>query len=176
MKPAPEGAGNSVAHDLQEKLPGNRYILCAYAVLRLRIMRRLTLTLRARVQHRDRTAVLGPAGDVVADRDRAFLAVGNGAHAARIDTMSRHVGFYRLGTAGAERNVVFAGAALVRMTFDGELVTRIGLQPLDLLVQGGDRLRRKIGLVAIEENAVADIDHEVLLAAWRSRTGIGVHT
>src|ERR1700761_2359946 len=55
------------------------------------------------------------------------------------------------------------------MTFDGEAVARIGLQPLHLLFQRGDRLRRQIGLVALEENAVADIDDEVLLAARNSR-------
>src|SRR5215475_13618132 len=103
MKPAPEGAGNS---------------------------NRLTRSLRACVQHRDRAAVLRPAGDVVADRDRTFLAVGDRAHAARINAMPLRVGAHRLGAPGTERDVVFAGAAFIRVTFDGEAVARIGLQPL----------------------------------------------
>ena len=45
----------------------------------------------------------------------------------------------RLGTAGAERDVVLARAALVGMAFDGDGVAGIGLQPLRLL--GEDRLR-----------------------------------
>src|ERR1700743_2944771 len=38
------------------------------------------------VQHSDGAAILRPARDVVTDRDRAFLAVGDGPHPARIDT------------------------------------------------------------------------------------------
>src|SRR5580692_7048542 len=121
--------------------------------------------LRARVQHRDRAAVLRPARNVVADRDRALLAVGDGTHPARIDAARGHEGADRLGAACAECDVVLAGAALVRMTFDGEGVARIGLQPLHLFLQGCDRLRAQIGLVALEKHAVADIDHEILLAS-----------
>src|SRR5947209_3672081 len=120
--------------------------------------------LRAGVQHRDRTTVLRPARDVVADRDRALLAVGDRPHPRGIDAARGQEGANRLGTAGAERDVVFARSALIRMAFDGEGVARISLQPLRLLFQGGDRLRREIGLVALEEHAVADIDHEILLA------------
>src|SRR5438046_9796412 len=36
--------------------------------------------LRARIEHGDRPAVLRPAGNVVADRDRPFLAVGDRTH------------------------------------------------------------------------------------------------
>src|SRR5205814_4249894 len=104
-----------------------------------------------------RTAVLRPAGDVVTDGNRAFLAVGDGAHAARIDTARGEVRTHGLGAAGAERDVVFAGAALVGVALDGERIAVIGLQPLRLLFQGGDRLRAQIGLVAFEEDAVADI-------------------
>src|ERR1700753_2012339 len=103
MKPAPEGAGNSFRSYSPPTQCGGR---------------RLTRTLRARVQDGDGAAILRPAGDVVADRDRAFLAVGDRAHAARIDTVRRHIGLDRLGAAGAERDVVFAGAAFVRVTFD----------------------------------------------------------
>src|SRR3954463_9894174 len=63
------------------------------------------------VQHRDGATVLRPAGDVVTDRDRALLAVGDGAHPARVDAARGEIGADRLGAARAKRNIVFAGAA-----------------------------------------------------------------
>ena len=45
------------------------------------------------------------------------------------------------------------------------------VEPLRLLVERGARLRRQLGRVGLEEHAVADIDHEVLLAAGRRRAG-----
>src|SRR6202012_776498 len=70
------------------------------------------------VQQSDGAAVLRPARDVVTDRDRAFLAVGDGPHPARIDTARGEVGANRLGAASAKGNVVFAGTALVGVTLD----------------------------------------------------------
>ena len=117
------------------------------------------------VQHRDGAAVLRPAGDVVADRDGALLAVGNGAHAVGRDAARGEVVTHGLAAAGAERIVVFAGAALVGMAFDGEGVARIALEPASLLVEGRDGGRGQVGGVGFEEDAVADIDDEVLRAA-----------
>src|SRR3954447_24157043 len=77
-------------------------------------------TLRACVQHRHRAAVLGPAGDVIADRNRAFLAVGDRPHPRGIDAARGEEGAHRRSTPRAQRNVVFAGAALVGVAFDGE--------------------------------------------------------
>src|ERR1035437_1914972 len=142
-KPAPEGAGENLAKS--ERLGTG-------------------------VQDRDGAAVLRPARDVVAYRDRAFLAVRDGPHPAGVDAARRQEGTNRLSTPRTQRNVVFAGAALIRMAFDGEGVTVVALQPARLLFQGRDRLRRQIGLVALEEHAVADIDHEILLAARGRRT------
>src|SRR6266702_5374791 len=113
--------------------------------------------LGARVQHGDGTTVLRPAGDVVTDGHRALLAVGDRAHAVRIDAARGEERAYRLGTTGAQRDVVFAGATLVGVTFDGEGVARIGLEPLRLLFQRHDRLRGQIGLVGLEEHAVAHV-------------------
>src|SRR5262245_25019746 len=64
------------------------------------------------VQHGHRAAVLAPAGDVVADRDRTLLAVGNGLHAVGGDSFRGQEVAGSGGTAGAEREVVFARAAL----------------------------------------------------------------
>src|SRR5262244_3938025 len=89
------------------------------------------------VEHRDGAAVLRPAGDVVAHRDRALLAVGDRPYAVGIDAARDQVVAGHLGAAGAERDVVLARAALVGMTFDGEGVLVVVLQPLRLLVERG---------------------------------------
>src|SRR5476649_1414967 len=125
------------------------------------------MPLRACVENRYRSAVLRPAGDVVTHRHRALLAVGNRPHAACIDTPRCEEAFYGLRTLGTQRNVVFAGAALVSMAFDRKRVAVVLLQPLRLLIQRRNRLRRQLGLIAFEEYAVADIDDEILLATRR---------
>src|SRR6202030_3674704 len=143
-KPAPEGAGEGLYASGERSGTG--------------------------IQYRDGAAILRPARDVVTDRDRTFLAVRDRPHPAGIDAARGEEGANRLGTPRTQRDVVFAGAALVRMAFDGERVAVVALQPLRLLFQGRDGLRRQIGLVALEEHAVADIDHEILLAARGRRT------
>src|SRR5262249_11512139 len=65
----------------------------------------------AAVEHRDGTAVLRPAGDIVAHRDRPLLAVRDGAHAVAVDAARREIFAHGLSTAGAQRDVVLAGAA-----------------------------------------------------------------
>src|SRR5437016_3750787 len=76
------------------------------------------------VEHADRTAVLRPAGNVVADRDRPLLAVGDRAHALTLHAARGEVVSHRLGATGAERDVVLARAALVGVAFDQEGVLR----------------------------------------------------
>src|SRR5260370_19622987 len=71
----------------------------------------------AGVQHRDSAAVLRPARDVVAHRDRTFLAVGDGPHPRGIDAARRQEGPNRLGTAGAQRQVVIWGGPPPRHGF-----------------------------------------------------------
>src|SRR5471032_119601 len=107
-KPAPEGAGKTL---------------------------RKPQGLRAGVEDRNGAAVLRPAGDVVADRDRALLAVGDRPHPRRIDTARGEEGAHRLRATCAQRDIVFAGAALVGMAFDGEGVAVIALQPARLFLQ-----------------------------------------
>src|ERR1700731_4591543 len=99
-----------------------------------------TLSLRsgAGVEHRHGAAVLRPARYVVADRDRPFLAVGNRAHAMRLHAARDQIVVHGLRAPGAERDIVFARAALVGMAFDEETILRVAAQPLRLLVQGGD--------------------------------------
>src|SRR6202040_2162011 len=76
--------------------------------------------LRAGVQDRDGTAVLRPARDVVADRDRALLAVGDRPNPRWIDAAGGEEGTNRLGAAWAGRDIVFAGAPPLGMAFHGE--------------------------------------------------------
>src|SRR6266481_2394935 len=78
---------------------------------------------------------------------------------------------HRLCTAGAERDVVLTRAALVSMAFNGEGVLVIDLQPLRLLLQRGDGLRREFGRIRFEKDPIADVDHEILLAAGRRVAG-----
>src|ERR1041385_5826745 len=98
------------------------------------------------VEHRDGAPVLRPARDVIAYGDRAFLTVGDGAHAVGGDAARDEIVAHRLRTPGAERDVVLAGAALVGVAFDGELaVLRVVGEPLRLLVERRARLRGELG-------------------------------
>src|SRR5581483_3645117 len=105
------------------------------------------------------------AGNIVADGDGAFLAVGNRAHARGRDSLGGQIIAHGLSAAGAERDVVFARAAFVRVSFDREGVAIVELQPLGLLVQGRARLRRELRRIGFEEDPVADVDDKVLLTA-----------
>ena len=53
---------------------------------------------------------------------------------------------HRLGAAGAEREIVFARAALVGVAFDGEGVAIVLVEPRRLLVERRLRGRREVGL------------------------------
>src|SRR5215208_7301782 len=57
------------------------------------------------------------------------------------------------------------------MAFDGEGIAVVLLQPLRLLVQCRARLRREVGRIGLEEDAVAHVHHEILWAARSSRAG-----
>src|SRR5690606_19569752 len=81
------------------------------------------------VEHSLGTAILRPAGNVVTDRNRALLAVGDGANPGRADPVAREIVANRLGAACAERDVVLTRAALVGVSLDGDRILRIPLQP-----------------------------------------------
>src|SRR5262249_20126885 len=90
---------------------------------------------RTGVEHRDRAAVLRPAGYVIAHRDRTLLAVGDGPHARALDPARDQVVPHGLSAACAECDVVFARAPLVGVTLDREAIPVVELQPLRLLVE-----------------------------------------
>src|SRR5438105_2218954 len=125
------------------------------------------------IENRDRAPVLRPAGDIIADCDRALLAVGNRAHALPLHAARNQIIARRLRATGTERDVVFARAALVGMPFDQEGVLRIGPQPLRLFLERRDGLGCELGRIRLEEDAVSNIDHEILLAARHRGARIG---
>src|SRR5476651_1098414 len=92
-------------------------------------------SLRGHAKHDDRTAVLRPARDVIANGDRPLFAVGYGAHASTLDAASGEIVTHGLGAACAKRDVVFTRAALVGVAFDGEIVAGVLIEPLRLLVE-----------------------------------------
>src|SRR5581483_4369584 len=120
----------------------------------------------------DRAAILRPAGNVVANRNRTLLAVGNRPHALAGYAARHQIFAHRLGAAGAERDVVLARAALVGVAFDGEVVAVVVAEPLRLLVERGARLLGELRRIGFEENAIADVNDEILLAA---RCGSSAH-
>ena len=69
----------------------------------------------------------------------------------------------RLGAAFAEREIVFARAALVAVAFDRDRDVRIAPQPIGLSRQDLLRLGRDIGAVEGEEHAVAGTRLQILL-------------
>src|SRR5690606_5956097 len=69
---------------------------------------------------------------------------------------------------GAERDVVFARAALVGMAFDQDTIVRIAVEPHGLLVERRHRCRRQRRGIGFEEDPIADGDEEFLLAARRA--------
>ena len=77
----------------------------------------------------------------------------------------------RLGAARAEGEIIFARAALVRMAFDGEVVMVVLIEPRGLFVERGLGGRAQVGLIGVEEDAVADRLVELLQAA-RARRAI----
>src|SRR5690606_23738906 len=81
-------------------------------------------------------AVLRPARDVVANRDRTLLAIGDGPDTAGRDATRDQEIACGCRTARAEREVVFASSPLVGMTFDGDRIGPVLLQPLGLTRKG----------------------------------------
>src|SRR5215218_8149281 len=72
------------------------------------------------VEDGDGAAVLRPARDIVAHRHRPLLAVGDRADAGSWDAASGKIVAHHLGAAAAEREIVFARAALVGVALDQE--------------------------------------------------------
>src|SRR5690606_10644300 len=116
-------------------------------------------------------AVLAPAGDVVTDRNWTFLAEGLAGDALAVHALGHKIVDHDVGATGAERNVVFTGAAFVGMAFDHDAVVLVLVEPLGLLVESGHGFAGQRARIGGEEYAVADGDDEFLLAAGSTATG-----
>ncbi len=117
--------------------------------------------LATHVEHRLGAAILRPAGDVVADRDRPLLAVGDGADARGANALLGQEVTHVLRALGAEADVVFPRAALVGVALDRDGVLGILLQPARLI---GERLlgfRRQVDLISGEVHDIADVGGEI---------------
>src|ERR1700740_1447625 len=82
-------------------------------------------------------AVLLPAGFVVFGAEGLFFAEADGAHAIGRDAQGDEILLHRVGAPIAESEVVFGGAALVAMAFNGHANLRIVAQEVGGL---GERL------------------------------------
>src|ERR1700720_3994435 len=87
-----------------------------------------SLGLAAR-QHRNRAAILRPAGDVVAGRDGPLLAIADGANSCRRNAAGHEIVLGGFGPPRAQREIIFARATLVGMALDGQIVAAVLLQP-----------------------------------------------
>ena len=100
----------------------------------------------------------------IADRGWPFLAVRNRMHAIGVAPARGEIIAQPMGAPRAEREVVLAGAAHIRMSLYGDIVPVVGLQPLRLFVERAAGLRGEFGGIHDKEHSIADIDYEILLA------------
>src|SRR6202045_5060052 len=121
------------------------------------------------IDRRDAAPVLR-VGRIIGMRDLGtLLAVADRRDARRRYAMRDQHVFHGLGTALAQRQIVFAGAALVAMALDRDRDIRITPQPFGLALQRLLPLRGNIGLVIGEKHAIAGGRGEILLRS-RSET------
>src|SRR5262249_32327727 len=97
---------------------------------------------------------------------RPLLAVGDGLQPVPVDAERDEIVLHGIGAPLAQREVVFARAALVAVTFDRDAILRVLLQPCGLLLQRVLRIRANLVAVVVEEDPIADAHLELL---WRSR-------
>src|SRR5690348_436324 len=115
--------------------------------------------------------ILGPARLVRFDAHRTLFAVGDRLHTAGADAERLQVVLHRIGTALTQTEVVFAGAALVAVTFDSHGAGRVLVQPRGLTTQ--DRLsgRLQVILVVVEVHGIADHRVEIFHGVRRRTHG-----
>jgi len=93
---------------------------------------------------------------------RPLLAVGDGLDAVGIDAERDKIILHAIRPPLAQRQVVFARAALVAMALDRDRVLAILLQPRRLLFQRILGIRADLVSLVLLENTVADADLELL--------------
>ena len=121
---------------------------------------------RRLVDAQHRPPVLGPDCIAAAEHGGPLLAVTDNLDAVRRDAQADEILHCRVGAPLAQGEVVLARATLIAMALDVGPVLRILLQPggpaLDLRL----RLGLQVRLVEVEEDAVANVDPQIL---FRSR-------
>jgi hypothetical protein len=94
-------------------------------------------------------------------RDRTLLAVRDRPQALATDAVRGKIVAHRLSAASTKRDVILAGAALIRMAFNSERVLAVSLEPLCLLVQRRDGLRGEFRRIRFEEDSIAYSNYEI---------------
>src|SRR5258708_1148285 len=104
-------------------------------------------------------AVLLPAGLVALVAEGLLLAEADGVAAVVTNPHTDHLLLHGAGTAIAEAQVVFRGAPLVAVAFDGYLEARIVFQEIRGLGERGAGIGTKVGLVVVEIG-ITNFSHE----------------
>src|SRR5260370_9369512 len=117
-------------------------------------------------------AVLLPAGLVTLVAEGVVLAEAESVDAVDRNPQRHHVLLHGAGTAIGEAKVVFRGAPLVAVAFDGYLEPRIVFQEIRGLRERGASIGTKVGLVVVEIG-IADFSQEEFVVRgrrwWRPR-------
>src|SRR5260370_207141 len=116
-------------------------------------------------------AVLLPASLVVLRTEGLLLAEADGADAVRRDAERNDVLLDGVGAAIAEAQVVFGGAALVAVAFDGHCDGGVALQEVRGLGERGAGVGTNVGLVVIEIGGAHFLEEELIEVRLGRRWG-----
>src|SRR5260370_8483948 len=116
-------------------------------------------------------AVLLPAGFVARGAERLLLAEADGADAVGRHAQRNNVLLHSVGSAIAEAQVVFRGAAFIAVAFDGHPEARIVLQEVRGCRERGAGIRTNVGLVVVEIGIAHSSREEFVVRGprWRRR-------
>src|SRR6266481_951932 len=119
-------------------------------------------------------AILLPASLGVLHAEGFLLAEADGAHTVGGDSQRHEILLDGVGTAIAEAEVVFGGAALIAMAFDGDFDRRVLLQEVRSRRERRTSVRTNVGLVVVKIS-VAYFLIEIGLARRRRRWWGSIH-
>src|SRR4029450_8235359 len=119
------------------------------------------------VEHGLGPTILGPAGGLVTDSDRALLAIGDRLDARGVDPVACQEGLDRHGPPGTEREVVLPRAALIGVALDGHSILRVLVKPARLMAEDAAGFSAERRAVLLEMHKVADANRELLGRPWR---------
>src|SRR5438309_8430011 len=108
-------------------------------------------------------AVLLPAGFVVLHAEGLLLAEADGAEAVGRNTQRNQILLDGAGAAVAEAEVIFGGATLVAMAFDGDFDRRVLLQEVSRLRERRAGIGTNVGLVVVK----VGVAHFLVKIGWR---------